>query len=71
MVMTAEMKAQRANEVANDIAAMDLGAVKEELLHFEGAFRLDFSDDFLGSLPEKRLRHILLAARLQQNKDNQ
>lgn len=34
----------------------------ERLLHFEGPLNLDFTDEYLQTLPCDRLRHILLAA---------
>lgn len=47
------------------VASMNREAVKQELLQFEGRFKLDFTEDYLESLSLDRLRHILLAAKLQ------
>lgn len=51
-------------QVANSVAAMSRDEVKDQILHFEGNFKLDFPEDYLDKLPEERLRHILLAAKL-------
>jgi len=52
--------------MASTIAQMNRDQVKNEILHFEGRFKLDFAEDYLDKLPLEKLRHILLAARLQQ-----
>jgi len=57
-------------QVANSIARMGRRRVKQEILHFKGRFRLDFSEKYLDSLPLERLRHILLAAKVQQLRIN-
>ena len=53
-----------AAEVKAEIETMAREAVQAELLNFEGLFNMDFSAEFLESLPNSRLKHILLAARL-------
>ena len=52
-------------QMASSIAKMTADQVKNEILHFEGRFKLDFSKDFLDRIPVERLRHILLAAKIQ------
>ena len=52
------------------IAGMNRGEVKKEILHFQGNFKLDFPEHYLDKMPVERLRHILLAAKLQQGDMN-
>ena len=47
---------------ATSIARLGRGELQSRIKNFKGRFRLDFSDDYLNSLPAERLRHILLAA---------
>ena len=56
---------QHQEEIASSIAKMTDDQVKSEIMDFEGRFKLDFSKDFLDGLPVERLRHILLAAKIQ------
>ena len=58
------------DQIALDIAEMSRDAVKYELLHFQGSFDIDFTEDYLERLPLERLRHILLAAKIQQKSSN-
>ncbi|MCK4627929.1 MAG: hypothetical protein KAT56_02935 [Sedimentisphaerales bacterium] len=55
--------------LACSIAEMSLDQVKRELLHFDGRFKLDFTEDYLNQQPVDRLRHILMAARMQQSRN--
>ena len=48
-----------------EVESMERDAVKNELLHFKGDFKLDFTEEYLNSISEVKLKHILLAARLQ------
>ena len=50
------------------IAGMSRQQIQREILSFSGRFRLDFTREYLQNQPLERLRHILLAARLQQLK---
>ncbi len=52
-------------DVAVVIAGMNRGDVQREILNFQGRFRLDFSREFLENQSTDRLKHILLAAKLQ------
>lgn len=53
-------------QVADSIAEMSRDRVKDEILHFQGRFKLDFTEGYLESLPLEKLRHILLAAKVRQ-----
>jgi hypothetical protein len=48
------------------IAVMERQELIQQLQSFDGDFPLDFSDDYLASQDTERLRHILMAAYLQQ-----
>ena len=58
------------DQLACSISQMPRTKVKRELLHFRGRFKLDFTEDYLESLSLDRLRHILLAAKVQQLKSH-
>ena len=64
MVATLNNQDMTVVEVNAGIEKMDRDAIQAELLNFEGIFKMDFSAEFLESLPDSRLKHILLAARL-------
>jgi len=51
-------------QIACEIAAMDRDEITQEILEGPGHFKLDFTAEFLNSLPLERLRHILLAVKL-------
>jgi len=55
--------------LACSIAEMKPDQVKREILHFNGRFKLDFTEDYLNQQSVERLRHILLAARMQQSRN--
>ncbi|MCK5270380.1 MAG: hypothetical protein KAJ46_06330 [Sedimentisphaerales bacterium] len=55
--------------LACSIAEMKLDQVKREILYFDGRFKLDFTEDYLNQQSAERLRHILLAARMQQSRN--
>jgi hypothetical protein len=56
--------------IVNTITQMSRQDVMQQIMRFDGRFKLDFTEDFLAELPLERLRHILLAARLQQRDGN-
>ena len=56
------------DQLMEEISHMNPQDTKEAILHFEGPFKIDFTGDFLDKLPLNRLKHILLAARVQQLK---
>ena len=49
-------------QAATTISALDRNELKRRIKNFKGRFRLDFTDDYLENLPVDRLRHVLLAA---------
>jgi hypothetical protein len=55
------MQAEQVEELICLVSAMDRHAVTERLLGFSGTFPVDFTPQFLATLPLDRLRHILLA----------
>ncbi len=58
------------DHVAQSIAQMTREDVQKELLCFDGRFELDFPADYLDQLSAERLRHILMAAKIQQDRIN-
>jgi hypothetical protein len=54
------------DSVLTMIAAMDRRELCEQLLSFDGDFPLDFTDEYLAGQDTERLRHILMAAFVQQ-----
>ena len=58
------------NNVATTVAEMNRDEVQKEIIRFNGRFKLDFTPEYLMAQTLERLRHILLAAKLQQLKSN-
>ncbi len=54
------------DSVLTKIAVMDRLSLLQQIRGFNYPFRLDFSDDYLAGQGTERLRHILMAAYLQQ-----
>ncbi len=52
------------------VAGMNRQQVQREIMNFSGRFALDFSPEYLKNQSLDRLRHILLAAKLQQVKQH-
>jgi len=48
--------------LASSISSLGRSEVEKRLKNFKGSFRLDFTDEYLGSLTIDRLRHMLFAA---------
>lgn len=48
------------------VAALDRPALVEQLQAYRATFPLDFTDEFLNSMPLDRLRHVFVALCLQQ-----
>jgi hypothetical protein len=48
--------------ISVQIAGMSRSQLKDRLLHFDGQLKLDFTESYLDTLDDERLRHILLAA---------
>jgi len=66
---TAEMP-MKLDDVVTTVATMSREQVQKEIIHFKGRFKLDFTPEYLMTQTLERLRHILLAAKLQQLKSN-
>lgn len=47
---------------ATTLATLKKNELKKRIKHFQGRFKLDFTDEYLNKLSADRLRHILLAA---------
>ncbi len=47
------------------IACMKRKELKRKIRHFQGCFRMDFTEAYLNNATEDHLRHILYAARSQ------
>ena len=47
---------------ASSIAALGRRELEKRIKNFRGRFKLDFTEDYLNRLTTDRLRHILLAA---------
>ena len=53
------------SDFAADVSSMDRQRVIHEIRHFQGRFPLDFTVEHLNGMTIEQLRHILLAAQLQ------
>jgi len=51
-------------KTAASIALMDRGELTKKIKNFQGRVRLDFTEEYLQNASIDRLRHILLAARI-------
>jgi hypothetical protein len=60
------MTIQEIDSVLTKIAVMDRLALLQQIRAFHDPFRLDFTDEYLAAQDCERLRHILMAAYLQQ-----
>ena len=49
-------------EASSSVSELDRSELKKRIKSFPGRFRMDFTDDYLDTASEDRLRHILLAA---------
>ena len=49
-------------QTATSLSSLNREELKRRIKNFKGRFRLDFTDDYLENLPVDRLRHVLLAA---------
>ena len=48
--------------ISGQISSMGRDQIKEGILHFKGRLKLDFSEAYLDTLNDEKLRHILMAA---------
>ena len=62
------LEGQQVEELITLVCAMDRAAIKRQLVGFRGDFPLDFTPEFLDTLPLERLRHIYVALCLQVQK---
>jgi hypothetical protein len=53
-------------DIAKNIEVMSFPEVVSEILAFQGPIKLDFTRDFLLTLPLEKLQHILMTAKLYQ-----
>ena len=52
----------KAEQVVRSIARMNRAQIQQSLKRFQGRFKMDFTEDYLASVPLDKLRHILFAA---------
>jgi hypothetical protein len=57
---------EQVEELICMVAALDRDSLVDQLHDFHASFPLDFTDDFLRTVPLDRLRHIFVALCLQQ-----
>jgi hypothetical protein len=50
------------------IAKLNRAEVTRRLLNFRADFPMDFTDEYLATLPLERLRHLLMAAHLHRSR---
>ena len=48
--------------ISSQVSSMSRDQIKEGILQFHGHFKLDFTEAYLDSLDDDKLRHILMAA---------
>lgn len=60
------LASQQIEELICLVAALDRPALADQLHAYRASFPLDFSDEFLSTIPLDRLRHIFVALCLQQ-----
>ena len=53
---------KRFETMSSSIVSMSKSQLKRHIRCFKGRFKLDFTDEYLDSLPTSKLQHILLAA---------
>jgi len=64
------MPANHIDQLTRNLAAMDRPALIKMLRSLCCQFELDFSDEYLNSLPLERLRHITLAVGLRAHNEH-
>ena len=60
------LASEQVEELICIVAALDRPALVNQLHAYRASFPIDFTDDFLTTVPLDRLRHIFLALCLQQ-----
>ncbi len=59
------LEPQQLESLIRIVSSLDRPALVDRLLSFDGAFPIDFTDEYLQQLSIDRLRHILVAVCLQ------
>ncbi len=59
------LEAYQVEELICLASSLDRKSITKQFLNFQGSFPVDFTPDFLQSLPLDRLRHIFVALCLQ------
>jgi hypothetical protein len=59
------LEAHQVENLISMVCSMDRAAIKRQFLNFRGDFPVDFTPEFLDTLPVDRLRHIYVALCLQ------
>jgi hypothetical protein len=49
-------------QASTSVSELGKNELKQRIKNFHGRFKMDFTDDYLNTASEDRLRHILLAA---------
>lgn len=60
------LASEQVEELICVVAALDRAALVDQLHAYRASFPVDFTEDFLSTVPIDRLRHIFLALCLQQ-----
>ena len=56
------MKSAEVGQLVTELGLLDRQALENRLLSLKGSFQFDFTPEYISSLSNERLRHILLAA---------
>jgi len=59
------LQSHQIDDLIQLVAALDRDALLEQFHNYRANFPIDFTDDFLNSMPLDRLRHIFVALCLQ------
>ena len=62
------LQAEQIEELVLVVQAMDRETLIDQMTHYQGAFPVDFTADFLSTLSLDRLRHIFLAVCIQSSR---
>ncbi len=62
------MEAHQVEQLITLASGMDRQTLKESFREFDGAFPLDFTDEFLDNQPLEHLQHIYVALCIQSNR---
>ena len=59
------------DQILSNLASLDRQELKDRLAGFKGSFKFDFTPQYLDTLSDERLRHILAAACIVANSEQQ